>query len=152
MIVKKNRIIWYLSLEIFKIPACPNVLWVFNDFADTLDNSLILTISWISLESSSLDLHYLWYGIFLLFILYQGLMLNLLMGQQDRSWNYWGLCPFLNHREKMELVCHPPLLSSKVLLLVPCPSDVNCMLHPRNFSGRDSKSYHYWLQPMNWCP
>ena len=60
-----------------------------------------------------------------------------------RSRSYWGLCPFLNYGEKMEFVCHPPLLSSEFLLLAPCLLDVNCMFHPRSSSGGDSKSWNY---------
>ena len=118
--------------------------WVFKNSLTHLVFSLMLTIPWISLESSFLDS--------LLFVDAESFSSSWYIKVwcwihwwdiNARSWNYRGLCPFLNHREKMELVCHPPLLSSEFLLLVPCLPDVNCMFHPRSSSGGDSNSYNY---------
>ena len=57
VIVKTNGIIGYWSPEIFKIPACPDILsGILIILLTFLVFSLISTIPWISLESSSLDL------------------------------------------------------------------------------------------------
>ena len=57
VIVKNNGIIGYWSPEIFKIPACLDILsGILIILLTFLVFSLILTIPWISLESSSLDL------------------------------------------------------------------------------------------------